>query len=106
VVWVYLTFAIALEVAGTSLLPRTEGFRRLWPTLATMALYAGAIYLLSLVLKTLGVGVMYALWSGLGVAAVAAIGMLFLGERASATKIIGIVLVIAGVVVLNLGGVH
>jgi len=106
VVWVYLTLAIALEVAGTSLLPRTQGFRRLRPTLATLGLYAVAIYLLSLVLRSLDVGIMYALWAGLGTAAVAAIGMVFLGERTSVAKVVGIGLVVAGVVVLNLGGAH
>ncbi|GAA4475694.1 multidrug efflux SMR transporter [Rhodococcus olei] len=103
--WVFLVAAIGAEVLGTSLLPRSDGFRRAVPTLAVLGLYAAALYCLSQALRTLDVGVAYAVWAGVGTAVVAAIGMLVLHEPRSASKVLGIGLVIAGVVALNLGGV-
>ncbi|MFG2646230.1 DMT family transporter [Streptomyces sp. NPDC048436] len=101
-----LAAAIAAEVAGTTAMKYSEGFSRLWPSLITVAGYLIAFTLLAQTLKTLSVGTAYAIWAGAGTAAVAAIGMVFLGESAGLVKIAGIVLVIAGVVVLNLGGAH
>ncbi|GAA3135455.1 multidrug efflux SMR transporter [Streptomyces rectiviolaceus] len=101
-----LAAAIAAEVAGTTAMKYSEGFSRLWPSLITVAGYLIAFTLLAQTLKTLSVGTAYAIWAGTGTAAVAAIGMLFMGESAGLVKISGIALVIAGVVVLNLGGAH
>ncbi|GAA2235949.1 multidrug efflux SMR transporter [Streptomyces amakusaensis] len=84
----------------------SEGFTRFWPSLLTVAGYLIAFTLLAQTLKTLSVGTAYAIWAGVGTAAVATIGMLFLGEGASPAKFAGIALVIAGVVVLNMGGAH
>ncbi|WP_137875420.1 multidrug efflux SMR transporter [Rhodococcus sp. Q] len=102
--WIFLAVAICAEVLGTSLLPRTDGFRRLAPTVAVLALYSAALYCLSQALRSLDVGVAYAVWAGVGTAVIAAIGMLVLHEPRSASKILGIALVVAGVVALNLGG--
>ncbi|MGI5399805.1 DMT family transporter [Streptomyces sp. CA-135486] len=101
-----LAAAIAAEVAGTTAMKYSEGFTRLWPSLLTVAGYVLAFSLLAQTLKTLSVGTAYAIWAGAGTAAIAAIGMLFLGESTSLAKIAGIALVIAGVVVLNMGGAH
>lgn len=101
-----LAAAIAAEVAGTTAMKYSEGFTRLWPSLITVVGYVLAFSLLAQTLKTLSVGTAYAIWAGIGTAAVAAIGVLFMGEPAGPAKIGGIVLVIAGVVVLNLGGAH
>lgn len=101
-----LAAAIAAEVAGTTAMKYSEGFSRLWPSLITVAGYVIAFALLSQTLKTLSVGTAYAIWSGAGTAAIAAIGMVFMGESTSALKFAGIALVIAGVLVLNLGGAH
>ncbi|WP_030564759.1 DMT family transporter [Streptomyces aureocirculatus] len=101
-----LAAAIAAEVAGTTAMKYSEGFSRLWPSLLTVAGYLLAFSLLAQTLKTLSVGTAYAIWAGVGTAAVAVIGMLFLGESTNLVKISGILLVIAGVVVLNLGGAH
>ncbi|MEW2391478.1 multidrug efflux SMR transporter [Streptomyces venezuelae] len=101
-----LAGAIAAEVAGTTAMKYSEGFSRLWPSLITVAGYLLAFSLLAQTLKTLSVGTAYAIWAGIGTAAVAAIGMIFLGESANLVKVAGIALVIAGVVVLNLGGAH
>ncbi|MFI8933040.1 DMT family transporter [Streptomyces sp. NPDC053474] len=101
-----LAAAIAAEVAGTTAMKYSDGFSKLWPSLITVTGYLLAFALLAQTLKTLSVGTAYAIWAGIGTAAVAAIGMVFLGESANLVKVSGIVLVIAGVVVLNLGGAH
>ncbi|KOG83298.1 MULTISPECIES: multidrug efflux SMR transporter [Streptomyces] len=101
-----LAAAIAAEVAGTTAMKYSEGFTRLWPSLGTLLGYLIAFTLLAQTLKTLSVGTAYAIWAGAGTAAVALIGILFLGESGSLVKIAGIALIVAGVVVLNLGGAH
>jgi small multidrug resistance pump len=104
--YLLLTGAIAAEVAGTTAMKYSSGFTRLWPSLVTLTGYVIAFYLLARTLKSMEVGTVYAIWSGIGTAAIAAIGMLFLGETVSAAKLGGIVLVIAGVALLNAGGAH
>jgi small multidrug resistance pump len=104
--WAYLAVAIACELVATSLLKSTQGFTRLAPTLVCLAGYAASFFVLSRALATLQVGVAYAVWSGVGTAAIALIGMAFLGEPLTLLKVVGVLLVIAGVVVLNLGGAH
>ncbi|MER5895190.1 multidrug efflux SMR transporter [Streptomyces sp. NPDC001876] len=101
-----LAVAIAAEVAGTTAMKYSEGFTRLWPSLITVVGYVLAFALLAQTLKTLSVGTAYAIWAGAGTAAVAAIGILWMGESAGLAKLAGIALIIAGVVVLNLGGAH
>ncbi len=102
--YVFLVAAILAEVAGTSLLQRTDGFSRLWPTVATLGAYAVAFALLAQAVRQVPVGVAYAMWSGLGTAAIVAVGAVFLGEPLTLAKVVGVGLVVAGVVVLNLGG--
>jgi small multidrug resistance pump len=105
--YVLLLIAIASEVTGTSLLKATEGFTRLWPTLGCVAAYALSILLLSLsIQRGMNVSIAYAIWSGLGTTAIVAISFKFLHQPVTAVQIAGIVLVIAGVVVINLGGAH
>ncbi|MFG2921302.1 DMT family transporter [Streptomyces sp. NPDC048305] len=101
-----LAAAIAAEVAGTTAMKYSEGFTRLWPSLITVVGYVLAFALLAQTLKTLSIGTAYAIWAGTGTAAVAAIGIIWMGESANLVKLVGIALVIAGVVVLNLGGAH
>ncbi|MEV3856471.1 multidrug efflux SMR transporter [Streptomyces sp. NPDC050095] len=104
--YVMLAGAIAAEVAATTAMKYSEGFSRLWPSLVTVTGYLIAFALLAQTLKTVQVGTAYAIWAGVGTAVIAAIGMLFLGEGLTAAKVAGIVLVIGGVVLLNLGGAH
>ncbi|MFG2168214.1 DMT family transporter [Micromonospora chersina] len=104
--YLFLLGAITAEVIGTSLLKATDGFTRLWPTLGVAVAYLLSFGLLSLTVRDVPVGVAYAIWSGLGTAAIMAIGAAFLGEPLSLAKVAGAGLVIAGVVVLNLGGTH
>ncbi|MFE9395896.1 DMT family transporter [Streptomyces flavidovirens] len=104
--YVLLAAAIAAEVAGTTAMKYSDGFTKLWPSLGTAAGYLLAFTLLAQTLKSMSVGTAYAIWAGVGTAAVAAIGIFFLGEPANAARLAGILLVIAGVVLLNLGGAH
>ena len=104
--YVYLLLAIAVEVVATSLLKVSDGFTRLWPTVGSLAGYGVAFVLLAVVVRHMPVGVAYAVWAGLGTAAIAAVGVVFLDEPLTFAKIAGIVLVIGGVVTLNLGGAH
>lgn len=104
--YVFLAAAIIAEVIGTSLLKYTEGFTRPWPTAGSLGMYGVAFALLAQSLKVIPVGVAYAVWSGLGTAAIVAIGAAFLGEPLTVVKVVGVSLVIAGVVILNLGGAH
>ncbi|MFG2831570.1 DMT family transporter [Streptomyces sp. NPDC048434] len=105
-VYVTLGAAILSEILATTAMKYSDGFSRLWPSLATAVGYLLAFALLAQTLKTMSVGTAYAIWSGAGTAVIAMIGMVFLGESASALKLFGVLLVIAGVVVLNLDGAH
>ena len=104
----YLTLsgAILAEVLATTSMKYSEGFSRLWPSVFTAVGYLVAFVLLAQTLKTMSVGTAYAIWSGAGTAVIALIGMVFVGETVSAAKLLGILLVIGGVVMLNLGGAH
>jgi small multidrug resistance pump len=102
----FLVGAIAFEVAGTLFLRASDGFSRLGPSLGTIAGYALAFVLLAQALKAIDVGVAYAVWAGLGTAAVTVVGILALGEPATALKLAGTALIVVGVVALNLGGAH
>jgi small multidrug resistance pump len=104
--YVTLAGAILAEVLGTTAMKYSDGFSKLWPSLMTVAGYLVAFFLLAQTLRTMAVGTAYAIWSGAGTAAIALIGILFIGESVSVAKIFGLLLVIAGVTVLNLGGIH
>jgi small multidrug resistance pump len=104
--YLLLGAAIAAEVGATTAMKYSEGFSRLLPSLLTVLGYVVSFLLLAQTLKTVSVGTAYAIWSGIGTAAIATIGMLFLGEGMTATKAAGIALIIIGVVVLNMGGAH
>ena len=99
--WLYLGIAIVAEVIATSTMKATEGFTRLWPSLAVAAGYLVAFYFLSLTLRTLPVGIAYAVWSGVGIALVSLIAWLAYGQTLDGPAIAGLVLILAGVVVLN-----
>jgi small multidrug resistance pump len=104
--YLFLLGAIAAEIFSTSTLKNTDGFTRLWPSVACAAGYIISFLALSQAVKGVQVGVAYAIWSGLGTAAIVAIGAAFLGEPITVTKITGIALIIAGVVTLNVTGSH
>ncbi|MFF7233494.1 small multidrug resistance pump [Streptomyces sp. 2333.5] len=104
--YLLLAGAILSEVLATTAMKYSDGFSRLWPSVGTAAGYVVAFVLLAQTLKSMSVGTAYAIWAGVGTALIAAIGMVFLGESASGLKVLGVVLVIAGVVVLNMDGAH
>ncbi|MCJ8519302.1 DMT family transporter [Pseudorhizobium tarimense] len=99
--YVSLAAAIALEVVGTTFLQQSQQFTRLLPTLLMALCYAAAFYLLSLALRTMPIGVAYAIWSGLGIVLISLVGFFILGQRLDLPAILGIGLIIAGVVVVN-----
>lgn len=100
----YLTLlaAIAVEIFATAMLQRSEQFTRLAPTLAMGAGYALSFYLLSLALREMPLGVAYAIWSGLGIVLVTLIGIFAFGQRLDLAGFVGLALIVAGVVVVNL----
>ncbi|WP_042248117.1 SMR family transporter [Paracoccus sp. PAMC 22219] len=99
--YVPLGVAIALEVLGTTLLQRSEQFTRLAPTVGMAICYLASFYLLSVSLKVLPLGVAYAIWSAFGVALVAMIGLVVFGQRLDLPAVIGLCLIVAGVIVIN-----
>ncbi|MDP5307812.1 SMR family transporter [Paracoccus spongiarum] len=100
--YVALVLAIGLEVVGTSLLQRSAQFTRLWPTLGMALCYLASFYLLSLSLRVLPLGIAYAIWSGLGIVLVGLIGLFLFGQRLDLPAVIGLGLIVAGVIVVNL----
>ena len=97
-----LLSAIVLEVIGTTLLQKSAQFTRLWPTLGMAVCYLGSFWLLSLTLRTLPVGIAYATWSGLGMVLIAAVGWIAFGQKLDAWALLGMALVVAGVLIMNL----
>ncbi len=97
-----LLIAITLEVIGTNFLQRSEQFTRIVPTLLMGLCYAASFYFLSLTLRTMPLGIAYAIWSGLGIVLVSLIGLLLFGQRLDLPAVIGLGLIVTGVVVVNL----
>ncbi|MEA2316678.1 MAG: small multidrug resistance pump [Solirubrobacteraceae bacterium] len=104
--WLMLVLAIVAEVAATIALRESDGFTRLWPSVIAIAGYGVAFYLVALVLRTIPVSVTYAIWSAVGTAIVAIVGMVALGEPAGALKVASLVLIVVGVIGLNVAGAH
>nr|WP_089687113.1 multidrug efflux SMR transporter [Halomonas gudaonensis] len=98
----YLALAIAAEVVGTSALKASEGFTRPWPSLVVVIGYGLAFFLLSLVLRSLPVGIAYAIWAGLGIVLVTVAGVLIYGEMPDLPAVAGIAMIVGGVVVIQL----
>lgn len=97
----YLALAILAEVAATSALKASQEFTKLIPSLIVVIGYGVAFYLLTLVLRTIPIGIAYALWSGVGIILVAIIGAILYNQIPDFPAVIGIVLIVVGVVVIN-----
>lgn len=100
--WIFLSIAIVSEVIGTSALKASDGFSRLWPSVLVVLGYGIAFYCLSLTLRTIPVGVAYAVWSGLGVVLITLVAWLFLDQKLDLPALVGMALIVAGVLVMNL----
>ncbi|WP_374517371.1 DMT family transporter [Undibacterium squillarum] len=100
--WMYLGIAILSEVIATSALKASEGFTKPWPVLILAVGYASSFYFLSLTLRTIPVGIAYAIWSGVGVILISLLAWWLYGQSLDKAALIGIGLIVAGVVVLNL----
>ncbi len=99
--YLYLAIAIACEVIATSALKTSQGFTVPIPSIITVVGYAVAFYLLSLTLKTIPIGIAYAIWSGAGIILISAIGWIFYKQHLDLAACIGLALMIAGIVIIN-----
>ncbi|QDB99749.1 multidrug efflux SMR transporter [Mesorhizobium sp. 8] len=100
--YLYLLVAIVFEVLATTALKETQGFTRLVPSLVTVVGYGLAFYFLSLPLRTMPVGIVYALWCGAGIIMITAIGWVWFRQQLDLPALVGMGLIMAGVVVINL----
>jgi len=99
--WLFLSIAIVAEVIATSALKAADGFTRSGPSLVVVVGYGIAFYFLSLALRGIPVGIAYAVWSGVGIVLILVIGWIAFGQRLDAAAVLGIGLIMAGVIVLN-----
>ena len=100
--YIYLAIAVAFETIGTSAMQASQQFTRLWPSILVVAAYAISFYFLSMVLRFMPVGVVYALWSGLGIVFIAMIGFVVFGQKLDLPAVLGLGLIITGIVVIQL----
>ena len=100
--WLMLLAAIIAEVSATSALKASDGFTKFWPSVIVIVGYASAFFLLSLLVKVFPVGIVYAIWCGVGIALIAVVGWFYLDQKLDLPAIAGIVLITAGVVLISL----
>ena len=100
--YIFFAAAIVAEVIGTTALARTESFTRLWPSVITVVGYATAFWFLSFPLRVMPTGIVYAVWSGAGIVLITLVAWLFFNQKLDPPALIGLALIIAGVVVINL----
>ncbi|MCG8686565.1 MAG: multidrug efflux SMR transporter [Desulfobacterales bacterium] len=100
--YVYLTIAIVSEVIGTSALSASNGFTKFWPSMIVVIGYGVAFYFLSLVIRSIPVGVAYAIWAGLGIVLVAIVGAVLFRQIPDFAAMIGMGLIVAGVVIIHM----
>jgi len=100
--YIVLFFAVIAETIGTSALNASQQFTRFWPSVFVLIAYGLSFYLLAKVMATMPVGVVYALWSGLGIVSIAVIGFVVFGQKLDAPALLGIGLIIAGILCIHL----
>ena len=100
--YAFLFTAIVLEVIGTSALKASEQFTKLLPIIVMVACYGTSFFFLSLVLRTLPVGIAYAIWSGLGIVLISMVGVIWFKQPLDLPAMLGLGLIVAGVIVVNL----
>ena len=101
---IYLIVAILLEVSGTTSMKLSRGFAEFWPSVAVFGFYGLSLVFLTLSISRIDISIAYAIWSALGTAVVATIGILWFGEAVTAWKLTCLAVIVAGVVGLNLSG--
>lgn len=99
--YIYLVIAVMFETFGTSCLQASHQFTRFWPSVGVVVGFAGAFVFLSLTLKYMPVGIVYALWSGLGIVLIALIGLVVFGQKLDLPAIFGMTLIVSGILVIN-----
>ena len=100
--YVYLFAAIVSEVVATSALKASEGFTRFWPSIIVIIGYGLAFFCLSLTMRTIPIGIAYAIWSGVGIVLIALVGLLVYRQTLDAPALLGMALILTGVLVINL----
>ncbi len=100
--YLYLTLAVLFETIGTTALQASQQFTKFWPTVIVVFSYGLAFFLLGLTLKYMPVGIVYAIWSGLGIVFIASIGFIVFGQRLDLPAILGLGLILAGILVIHL----
>lgn len=99
--YIYLILAVITETIGTSAMQASQQFTKFWPSVLMVLAYAVSFYFLALTLKFMPVGIVYALWSGLGIVCIAAIGYMMFGQKLDLAAVLGLGLIIAGIVVIQ-----
>jgi len=100
--WIYLLIAISGEIVATSSLKAAEGFTKIIPSLVAVAGYGVAFFFLSLALRNIPIGIAYAIWAGIGIVLISLIGFFCYKQLLDAPSILGIALIAAGVIIINL----
>ncbi|WP_424986545.1 DMT family transporter [Microbulbifer sp. S227A] len=100
--YLYLFMAIVAETIGTTALQASQQFSRIGPSILVVISYGAAFYLLALALRFMPVGVAYAIWSGLGIVLIALIGLVMFGQKLDLAAVVGLALIIAGIVIIQL----
>ncbi len=100
--YLWLFIAIVTETIGTTALQASQQFTRLWPSVAVVVFYLVSFYFMALALKVMPVGIVYAIWSGLGIVCIAGIGYLMFDQRLDGPALLGLSLIIAGILVIHL----
>lgn len=100
--YIYLVIAIVAETIGTTALQASEQFSRLWPSILVVVAYGISFFMMALALKFMPVGIVYAIWSGLGIVLIAIIGFLMFGQRLDLPALLGLSLIILGILIIHL----
>ena len=100
--YIWLFFAILTETLGTTALQASQQFTRLWPSFAVVVFYGLSFYCMSFALKAMPVGIVYAIWSGLGIVLIAGIGFVLFGQKLDFAAILGLLLIITGILIIHL----
>ena len=100
--YIWLFVAILTETLGTTALQASQQFTRFWPSVAVVVFYGLSFYFMAIALKYMPVGIVYAIWSGLGIVLIAGIGYVLFGQKLDLAAVFGLALIIAGILVIHL----